>query len=147
AYDLVAEMQQRIAHIDQARPNGDHVIVAGRGFVAAAHVYDGDVRAVLLLHFAIGEAELAQHFHPAHLKPDDEVGVIDHAHLVRLRIAHPKLGLVHLRFGGHALRLPVFGFQPDTHPTGDHGPTSTARPAAQRTALALQPCPYFFSAG
>src|ERR1039458_1872623 len=112
-------MQQGIAHVDQARADGDHVIVAGRGLVAAAHVHDGDVCAVLLFHCAVGEAHLAQHLYPPHLKPDDKVGVIDHTHLVGLRIAHPQLGLVHLNFRACTSRLPVFSFQPGTHSAGD----------------------------
>src|ERR1019366_8497555 len=133
-------MQQGIAHVDQARPDGDHVIVAGGDLVAAAHVHDGDVGAVPLFHFAIGEAQLAQHLHPAYLKPDDEVGVIDHTHLVGLRIAHPQLGLVHLSFRAGTSRLAIFSFQPGTHSAGDTTPERGRRD--DRTWLA--PLALFF---
>jgi hypothetical protein len=71
----------------------DLVVVARGGLVAQLHVDDGDVAVVLLLHVAIAEAERAQQLDAADLEPDDEVRVVDHAHLVGLGVAHAELCL------------------------------------------------------
>ena len=48
---------------------------------------DGQLKA-RVFHLAIGPAELSQQIRPAHLEPDEVVGVVHHAHLVGLRITH-----------------------------------------------------------
>ena len=47
---------------------------------------------VFCLHIAVLEAELPQQFHSTHLKPYDEIGVVHHAHLVGLGVAHTQAG-------------------------------------------------------
>src|SRR5690349_20533956 len=48
---------------------------------------------VLLFHLAVFKAQLPQQLYPADLKPYDKVGVVDHAHLVGLGVAHAQPGL------------------------------------------------------
>src|ERR1700730_4615377 len=56
--------------------------------VAAADVDDDDVAVVLNFHALVFDAQRAHHFHAADFKPNEVICVIDHAHLVRLCVAH-----------------------------------------------------------
>ena len=94
--NFIAKMQQRLAHVDQPRADGDQVIITGRGLEAAMNIGYGDMRVVFMFHVAIGEAKLAQHLHSPYLEPDDVVGVVHHAHLIGFGIAHTKLCFVDL---------------------------------------------------
>src|SRR5580658_7212483 len=77
--------------------NDNLIVIASRSLVTAAGIDDSDAAAIVLLHFTIGEAQLPQQFHPANFKPHKVVGMIDHAHLVRLCISHPHAGLTDRR--------------------------------------------------
>src|SRR6267143_2304000 len=70
--------------------------------VAAADVDHDDVTVVLDFHALVFDAESAHQFHAADFKPNEIVCVIDHAHLVRLRVAHSYRRVVML-VGLHVL--------------------------------------------
>src|SRR5579884_3184360 len=76
------------------RAHDDFVIVTRRSFVTASRINYGDKATVVSLHFAIRKPESPHQLHAADFKPDKIVRVIDHTHLVGLRIAHTKPHLV-----------------------------------------------------
>ena len=47
---------------------------------------------MLDLQLTVGQAQGAQQFHAANLKPDQVVGIVDDAHLIGFGIAHPYFG-------------------------------------------------------
>src|SRR5579884_3318578 len=65
-------------------------VITSRRFVAATRVSHRNVAAIALLHFFVVKAELAHQFDAAHFKPDQEIRVIHHAHLVGFGIAHAE---------------------------------------------------------
>src|SRR5256886_10487294 len=70
-----------------AHPAADphQVVVAGGGAVADVDLGDGEVD-TLLLELLVGQPRLAHQFGAGAVEPDEVVGVVDHAHLVRLGI-------------------------------------------------------------
>src|SRR5437763_11872807 len=68
----------------------DLVVIAGWGFVPATSIYYSDKASVITLHIAIGKAQLPHQFHTPDFKPDEVIGMIDHAHLIGLSVAHPQ---------------------------------------------------------
>src|ERR1700677_4414642 len=75
--------------------DNNFVVISGWSLIAAAGINHGDAVAIFLLHVAIGKTELPQQFDPADFEPHKVIGVINHAHLVRLRVSHPHAGLTH----------------------------------------------------
>ena len=73
------------------RPNLDLIIVPCRAPVLAVRV-DHRQEDAGGFHFAIGPAERPQQVGPRHLEPDEVVGVVDDAHLVRLGVPHAQCG-------------------------------------------------------
>src|SRR5437868_14026646 len=79
------------------------LIVVARGrLVPAARVYHGNVAAVVLLHIFVIEAELAQQLDPTNFKPDEEIGMIRHAHLIGFRVTYAQANFVHRTAMGRA---------------------------------------------
>src|SRR5437016_5761412 len=97
-------MQHRTAHIREAGAHHHLIIIIGRRLKTAAHVDYGNMAIVITLHVTIAKSELAQQFNPSYFKPDDEVRMIDHTHLVRLRVADTEVGLAD---DGGMAHLPV----------------------------------------
>src|SRR3982074_630112 len=71
----------------------DFIVITRRSLVAAARIDDGDAAAIFCLHVTIRKTELPQQFHPADFKPNEVIGMIDDAHLVGFRVAHPNTSL------------------------------------------------------
>src|ERR1017187_5707693 len=81
------------ARLQHARLHDQLIVVPCGRLVAYPGLDHGDPATLLCLQPAIVEPTLPHQFHPAHLAPHHAVGVVDHAHLVGLRItyAHPRL--------------------------------------------------------
>src|ERR1700674_626669 len=56
--------------------------------IPAVRVSNHDPAVVLDLHSLVLEAQRAHQFHAADLEPDQVIRVVDHAHLIRLRVAY-----------------------------------------------------------
>src|SRR5579884_2090550 len=88
--NLISEDQDAPPHSRKASLDQDFVVITGRRFVATLRLRDNDAEAVFPLHVAVFEAMLPAKLRPANLKPNEVIGVIDHAHLVRLSVADTK---------------------------------------------------------
>src|SRR6185436_1203015 len=99
---FVTEMHHRLADIFQMRANDNLIIVTGRQFVAAAGIDYGNEASVMLFHVAIRKPQLAQQFDPSNFKPDEVVGMVNHAHLIGFSVAHSQSALADYRFA-HSL--------------------------------------------
>src|SRR5579863_7894409 len=85
--NLVGKLEHRAAQQYRPRLDQDLVVVAGGRFVAAGYVDHRQNASVIGLETAVREADGAQQFHTAQLKPDQVVGVVDDAHLIGLGVA------------------------------------------------------------
>ena len=79
----------------------DLIIVARRAPVLALGL-DHRQQHAAFFHLAVGPPERAQQLRPRHLEPDEVVGVVDHAHLVRFGIPHAQRGHRCRHVGGYA---------------------------------------------
>src|SRR5258708_7312065 len=86
---------------------------------------------VFFLHGAVFQAKLAHEFHPSNFKPDGEVGVIHHAHVVRLCVADAEFSFAcGAYFVQWALRLSRKADTPSWKPG-----------VGRMAALSFTPCP------
>jgi hypothetical protein len=79
----------------QVRAHYDLVIIVYGSLIAAAGIDHGNKAVVVALHISIAEAELAEEFDTPHFKPDEMIGVIDNAHLVRFGIPDPNASFIY----------------------------------------------------
>ena len=74
------------------------LFIVARGMqIAAADFGDYDVAVVRRFHFFVLDAERTHQFHAADFKPDQEIGVVDHAHLIGFGVTHADGGVVIIR--------------------------------------------------
>src|ERR1700674_4150181 len=64
--------------------------------VASADIGDDDMAIVFDFHTLVFDAQCAHQLHATHLKPNQVIRVVNHAHLVRLRVTHSYGGVVML---------------------------------------------------
>src|SRR5882762_5020112 len=96
AKNFVGKSNGAVSRLRDARAHAYHFVVARGGMVAAAHVGDNDVAVVFDFHALVFDAQRAHQLHATHLKPNQVIRVIDHAHLVGLRVAHAYCSVVML---------------------------------------------------
>src|SRR6266550_8895001 len=72
------------------RANQEFVIVISWCFITAVAFGHDEKGIVILFHVPIREAAGATKLRPANLEPDQVVGVVNNAHLVRLRVAYAQ---------------------------------------------------------
>src|SRR5260370_12937746 len=96
AKDFVGKSNGAVSRLRDARAHAYHFVVARGGMVAAAHVGDNDVAVVFDFHALVFDTQRAHQLHATHLKPNQIIRVIDHAHLVGLRVAHAYCSVVML---------------------------------------------------
>src|SRR5258707_924174 len=96
AKDFVGKSNGAVSRFRDARAHAYHFVVARGGMVAAAHVGDNDVAVVFDFHALVFDAQRAHQLHATDLKPNQIIRVIDHAHLVGLRVAHAYCSVVML---------------------------------------------------
>src|SRR6266403_1281157 len=96
AKDFVGKSNGAVSRLRDARAHAYYFVVARGGVVAAAHVGDNDVAVVFDFHALVFDAQRAHQLHATHLKPNQIIRVIDHAHLVGLRVAHAYCSVVML---------------------------------------------------
>src|SRR5262245_29767917 len=77
-------------NVFEPRAHHNLIIIMCRLFVAHVEVSDRDVAILMLLHITIAKTELPHQLHASDLKPDCEIGVIDHAHAICFGIAHAQ---------------------------------------------------------
>src|SRR5215510_4845543 len=77
-------------NVFEPRAHHNLIIIMCRLFVAHVEVSDRDVAILMLLHITIAKTELAHQLYASDLKPDCEIGVIDHAHAICFGIAHAQ---------------------------------------------------------
>src|SRR5437764_11457444 len=87
-------MNKRSSQIAHPSANDEFVVIAGRQLVTAASVGHSDVAAIALLHVFIVEAQLAHQFDTPDFKPDQEIRMIGHAHLVGFGVTHAETHFV-----------------------------------------------------
>src|SRR5205823_2959816 len=91
--------------LDHLRPYRKLIIITRRGLVSAVHVHHGHEKPVRL-HLAVIHTVFPAKFAPSRLEPHEVVGVMDHAHLVRLKITDTDGEIYGWgRFYTHDLRL------------------------------------------
>src|SRR5437588_2306187 len=73
----------------------DLIVIPHRSPITAACIHHRDVALLDALHIAIGKSQLPQQFYPPNFKPHEVVGMIDHTHLVGLRITDAQPRLIH----------------------------------------------------
>src|ERR1700722_18383017 len=91
---FVAEVNHRIANVEQLGPDQNFFVIADWCAIAAFGLSHGDEASVLFFHIAIGKTQLPQQFDAPHLEPYKMVRVVDHAHLIGLRVAHAQPGFI-----------------------------------------------------
>src|SRR6266403_701959 len=96
AKDFVGKSNGAVSRLRDARAHAYYFVVARGGVVAAAHVGDNDVAVVFDFHALVFDAQRAHQLHATDLKPNQIIRVIDHAHLVGLRVAHAYCSVVML---------------------------------------------------
>ena len=87
AEDFVAELEGASLGFEDARADGEEFVVTGGMVVAAVDVGNDDVSVVLEFHLFVVEAEGAHEFDATDFEPDEEVGVVDNAHLIGFGVA------------------------------------------------------------
>ena len=87
AEDFVAEFEGAGFGFEDAGADGEEFVVASGMVVAAVDVGDDHVGVVLGFQLLVVEAEGAHEFNAADFKPDEEVGVVDDAHLIGFGVA------------------------------------------------------------
>src|SRR5690242_11496710 len=87
AYDLVAETKRTFTQFCNVRPNNQFVVVIGGSFVAAVRLGHDEERVLVLFHVAVGKTARPTIIGSADFEPDEIVGIINDAHLVRFGIA------------------------------------------------------------
>src|SRR5215469_10700722 len=90
---LISELYERAAKKFDSSTHENLIVITRRRLEAAPNFSYGDVAVVLLLHQAVLKAELAQEFDSSNLEPDNVIRMVNHAHLVGLRVAHANMGL------------------------------------------------------
>src|ERR1700680_538878 len=90
---LILKLNQGLANVLQMRAYNNFIVVARRSLIAATGIDDGDAATIFCLHVAIRKPELPQQFYSADFEPHEVIGMIDHAHLVSLSVAHPQASL------------------------------------------------------
>lgn len=99
--DFVLELDDAAVGFADRCCDGDFVVVAGGGKIAAIGADDGEQKAFFEFHVAIADAGGAAIFGAADFHPDEIVGVVDDTHLVGFGVADAEAGLV----GGHAREI------------------------------------------
>ena len=87
AQDFVAELEGAGLGFEDAGADGEEFVVTSGMVVAAVDVGDDDVGVVLEFHLFVVEAEGAHEFDAADFEPDEEVGVVNNAHLIGFGVA------------------------------------------------------------
>lgn len=88
AEDFVAELEGAGLGFEDAGADGEEFVVASGMVVAAVDVRDDHVGVVFELHALVVEAEGAHEFDAADFEPDEEVGMVDNAHLIGFGVTH-----------------------------------------------------------
>ncbi len=88
AKNFVTEFQGAGPGFQDASADGEEFIVAGRMVVATVGISDDYVGVVIEFHSFVIEAERTHQFNPADFKPDQVIGMVDHAHLIGFGVAH-----------------------------------------------------------
>src|SRR5216683_4739116 len=96
AKHFVRKSNGTVSRLRDARAHAQHFVIARGGVVAAAHVGDDDVAVVVDFHALVFDAQRAHQLHAPDFKPDQVIRVIDHAHLVGLRVTHTYCSVVML---------------------------------------------------
>ena len=91
--DHVVECDATRAHLGKRRANANHVVVASGGMEARGQLRDCQPDAGAF-HVSVAHPARADEIRPPHLAPDQIVGVIHDAHLIRLGVANTKVNIV-----------------------------------------------------
>lgn len=85
--NLVAKYNAGMGEVGNARPDADQIIISG-GLSILTDTTDHGKKISHVLKFLICVASLAEKFCSTHLKPYQIIGIINHAHLVRVPICY-----------------------------------------------------------
>jgi len=88
AEEFIPEFEGAGFGFEDAGADSEEFVVTGGMMIAAVGVGDNHVGVVLKLHLLVVEAEGAHELDAADLKPDEEVGVVNNAHLIGFGVAH-----------------------------------------------------------
>src|SRR5690242_14898518 len=87
AHDLVAKTKRTLTQFRDVRPNNQFVVVIRGRFVAAIRLCHDEKSVVVLFHVAVRKTARPTIISAAYFEPDEIVGIINDAHLVRFGIA------------------------------------------------------------
>src|ERR1700733_1241473 len=86
---LVAEPNHWSPRCQQPGLHHQLIVIPRRSTIPHMHIHHRNPAAVLLFQPLIIQPQLTDQLHPSHLKPNQVVRVIHHAHLIGLGIPHP----------------------------------------------------------
>ena len=89
--NLVLELNRTFAECFDPSFDGQHVVIAGGSVIPALDLCHCEVSTIFPFEVAIGKSSLPAEFCSPHFKPDQVVGVVDKAHLVRFGVANTNL--------------------------------------------------------
>src|SRR5688572_10875611 len=98
SHRLIGESEAYRGDYGRRGPDLDLVIIAGRMPILAVGLDDGKGDASLF-HFAVVPSSLSQPFRSPDFEPDEVIGVIDDAHLIRVRVTHSNASTSRQGFG------------------------------------------------
>src|SRR5690348_5980762 len=101
AFHGITERDAAGREIAHPAADAQQLVIASRLAVTHAQVGDRE-EDPLLLHLAVGEPGGAEVLGAGHVEPHDIAGVIDHAHLVRLRVVDAMFDRADLRGAGRS---------------------------------------------
>lgn len=84
--NFVAKPQRSFPQFGNVSPNYEFIVVVRRRFVAAIRLSDNQKRIVALFHVPVGKASGPTVIRSPYFEPDQVIGIIDDAHLVRFGI-------------------------------------------------------------